>query len=155
MTQTQRPSDEATLGALFATASRDLSNLVRDEIELAKAELRDDVKNGVKAGAMLGAAGFLGVVAFGLLSVAAAFALVAMGLHPAWAFAVVAGAYLLLAGGLAMVAKKAIGKVGPPERTIRTSRDTAAFLKSPRSDGSAGPPWTGRVTSVDAQTPRG
>jgi hypothetical protein len=32
------------------------------------------------------------------------------------------------------VGKKAVSKVGPPERTIRTSKETAAFLKSPRSD---------------------
>ena len=35
---------------------------------------------------------------------------------------------------LVLVGKKAISKVGPPERTIRTSKDTATFLKSPRSD---------------------
>ena len=128
-------SGEATLGALIAAASRDLSALVRSEIELAKAEIRVDVKNGALGGAMFGAAGFLGVLAVVLLSIAAAYGLVAAGLHPAWAFLVVAGVYLLLAGLLALVGKKAVGKVGPPERTIRTSKETAAFLKSPRSDG--------------------
>ena len=155
MTDTHRRSDEATLGALFATASRDLSSLIRSEVELAKAELRDDVKNAATGGAMFGAAAFLSVVAFLLLSVAAAYALVALGLHPGWAFAIVAGTYLLLAGLLGLVGKRAVAKMGPPVRTIRTSRDTAAFLKSPRSDGAAGPPWTGRVTSIDAQSPRG
>jgi hypothetical protein len=135
-TQTQpqgTPSSEETLGALFATASRDLSTLVRSEIELAKAEIRVDVKNGATGGAMFGAAGFLGVLALILLSVAAAYGLVALGLHPGLAFLAVAGFYLLLAGVLAFVGKKAISKVGPPERTIRTSKDTASFLKSPRS----------------------
>lgn len=128
-------SPDETLGALFATASRDLSALVRDEVELAKAELRADVKNGVKGGAMFGLAGFLAVVAFVLLSVALAYALVAMGLHPGFAFLAVAGLYLLVAGASAYAGKRAVGKVGPPERTIRTSKRTAAFLKSPRSDG--------------------
>ena len=125
--------DDPTLGALFATASRDLSALVRSEIELAKAELRTDVKNGVTGGAMFGAAGFLGVLAVVLLLIAAAYGLVAAGLHPALAFLVVAVALLLVAGVLAVVGKKAVAKVGPPERTIRTSKETAAFLKSPRS----------------------
>ena len=75
------PSEE-TLGALIATASRDLSTLVRGEIELAKAEIRVDVKNGVTGGAMFGAAGFLVVLGVILLSVAAAYGLVALGLHP-------------------------------------------------------------------------
>ena len=68
-----------------------------------------------------------------LLSIAAAYGLVALGLHPGWAFLIVAGAYLLVAAVLGLVGKRAVGKVGAPERTIRTSKDTAAFLKSPRS----------------------
>jgi hypothetical protein len=138
-----RPGDsqEETLGALFAAASRDLSTLVRSEIELAKAEVRSDVKNGVLGGAMFGAAAFLGVLAVILLSVAAAYGLVALGLHAGLAFLLVAVLYLLLAGLLAFVGKRAVGKVGPPERTIRTSKDTAAFLKSPRS-GDAPTPST-------------
>jgi len=136
-THATRPegSTEETLGALFVNASRDLSALVRSEVELAKAEIRVDVKNGAKGGAMFGAAGFLAVVAFILLSIAIAYGLVAAGLHPGWAFLIVAVLYLLIAGGLAYVGKTAVSKVGPPERTIRTSKDTAAFLKSPRSDG--------------------
>jgi hypothetical protein len=128
-------STEQTLGALFATASRDLSTLVRSEIELAKAEIRVDVKNGATGGAMFGAAAFLGVLAVILLSIAAAYGLVALGLHPGWAFLIVAGGYLLLAAILGLVGKKVISKVGPPERTIRTSKDTASFLKRLRSDG--------------------
>ena len=138
-TSPRRGSSEETLGALFVTASRDLSTLVRSEIELAKAEIRADVKNGATGGAMFGAAGFLGVLAVVLLSVSAAYGLVALGLHPGLAFLAVAGFYLLLAAVLALVGKKAIGKVGPPQRTIKTSKDTASFLKSPRS--------------ADAQTP--
>ncbi len=126
-------SSEETLGALLATASRDLSTLVRSEIELAKAEVKVDVKNGVMGGAMFGAAGFLGVLAIILLSIAAAYGLVAAGLHPGWAFLIVAVVYLLIAGLLALVGKRAVSKVGPPERTIRTSKETAAFLKSPRT----------------------
>ncbi len=126
---------EETLGALFVTASRDLSALVRDEVELAKAEIKVDMKNGAKGGAMFGAAGFLALLAVILLSIAFAYGLVAAGLHPALAFLVVAVIYLVVAGILAFVGKKAVSKVGPPERAIRTGKETAAFLKSPRSNG--------------------
>ncbi len=128
---------EQTLGALFADASRDLSTLVHSEIELAKAEIRRDVKNGITGGAMFGAAGFLAVLVVILLSIAAAYGLVAAGLHPAWAFLIVAGVYLLVAGVLVLLGLRSVKKVGAPERTIRTSKDTAAFLKSPLSDGSS------------------
>ena len=132
-------SDE-TLGALFVTASRDLSTLVRSEIELAKTEIRADVKNGATGGAMFGAAAFLGVLAIVLLSIAAAYGLVAAGLHPGWAFLIVAVVYLLLAALLAAVGKKAVAKVGPPERAIRTSKETAAYLKSRPADGASARP---------------
>jgi hypothetical protein len=144
-------STEQTLGALFATASRDLSTLVRSEIELAKAEIRVDVKNGATGGAMFGAAAFLGVLAVILLSIAAAYGLVALGLHPGWAFLIVAGGYLLLAAILGLVGRKVISKVGPPERTIRTSKETASFLKRPRSDGATADRTPG---AAGAPTPR-
>ena len=124
---------QQTLGQLFAEASRDLSALVHDEIELAKAEIRQDVKNGVAGGAMFGAAAFVAVLAVILLSIAAAYGLVALGLHPGWAFLIVAGVYLLAAVLFALMGKRAVAKVGPPQRTIRTSKETAAFLKHPRS----------------------
>ena len=54
---------EPSLGALFATASRDMSTLVRSEVELAKTELRSDLKAGAAGGAMFGAAGYLGILA--------------------------------------------------------------------------------------------
>jgi hypothetical protein len=133
---------EQSLGALFADASRDLSKLVHDEIELAKAEIRRDVKNGATGGAMFGAAGFVAVLAVILLSIAGAYGLVALGLHPGWAFLIVAGVYLLAAVVLVLAGKKAVSKVGPPERTIRTSKETAAFLKHPRSANAETPTKT-------------
>ena len=124
---------------MFATASRDLSALVHGEIELAKAEFRVDVKHAVTGGAMFGGAGVLALHALPLLLIAAALGLVAAGLHPAVAFLVVAAAVLIIAGVLALIGKRSVSKVGPPERTIRTGKDTAAFLKSPRSGDAQSP----------------
>lgn len=124
---------EETLGMLFANASRDLSTLVHSEIELAKAELRLDVKNAAKGGAMFGAAGFLGLLAIVLLSITIALFIAWLGLEAWLAFLIVTAFYLLVAGVLALVGKKAVSKVGPPERTLRTSKDTVQFLKSPTS----------------------
>ena len=124
---------EETLGMLFANASRDLSTLVHSEIELAKAEIRLDVKNAAKGGAMFGAAGFLGLLSLVLLSITIALFIAWLGLDAWLAFLIVTVFYLLVAGVLALVGKKAVSKVGPPERTMRTSKDTVAFLKSPTS----------------------
>ena len=124
-------TNEPTLGALVASASRDLTGLVHSEIELAKIELKAEVSTAVKGGVMFGAAAVLGGLAIILLSHAAAWGLFALGL-PAWAgFLIVAAVYLLLAGIFAFIGLRAVKKVGPPERTVRTSKDTAAFLKNP------------------------
>jgi hypothetical protein len=133
---------QQSLGQLFAEASRDLSSLVHDEIELAKAEIRRDVKDALTGGAMFGAAAFVTVLAVILLSIAAAYGLVAAGLHPGWAFLIVAGVYLLGAVVFALMGKRAVSKVGPPQRTIRTSKETAAFLKHPRSANAETPTTT-------------
>jgi putative superfamily III holin-X len=138
----QTATDEPTLGQLVASASRDLSLLVRSEIELAKSEVRVDLRNAAMGGGMFGAAGFLGLLAAILLSIAAAYGLTALGLHPGFAFLIVAGAYLLVAGILALVGLRAVKKVGPPERTIRTARESVSAITNrragPRSDGRVG-----------------
>jgi hypothetical protein len=138
-TQDSSQQGEQSLGALFATASRDLSALVHSEIELAKTEIRVDIKNGVAGGAMFAATGLLGLLALILLLISAAFGLVAAGLDPAVAFLVVAGALLVIAAVLAFVGKRTVSKVGAPERTIRTTKDFATYLKRRRSGDAQSP----------------
>jgi hypothetical protein len=133
---------EQSLGALFADASRDLSKLVHEEVALAKAEITREVKNGATGGAMFGAAGFVTILAVILLSISAAYGLVALGLHPGWAFLIIAVVYLVAAAIFVLIGKRSIAKVGPPERTIRTSKETAAFLKNPRSANAETPTTT-------------
>jgi membrane protein implicated in regulation of membrane protease activity len=122
--------EEPTVGQLVASVTRDMSSLVRSEIELAKAEVKSEVTSAVKGGGMLGAAGFLGVVAFILLSIAAAYGLTALGMHPGWAFLIVAVVYLLVAGLIAFVGVKALKSIKPPERSIRAAKETAALVTS-------------------------
>jgi len=123
---------ERTIGQLVSDATRDLSDIVRHEVALAKAELKDDVaKAGVGAGLLAGAA-FLGVVAFVLLCIAAALGLEAAGL-PGWAaFLIVTAVLLALAGVLALVGKKRLSAIQPPERTITTAKGSVAALKGQR-----------------------
>ena len=122
-------AEERTLGQLVAQASDDLSGIVRAEIALAKAELRGDVKNAALGGGLFGAAGSLGLLASILLVIAAAYGLVAAGLAPWLAFLIVAVVLLLIAGILALVGKSRLGKLGPPERTIRSAQATIAAVK--------------------------
>jgi hypothetical protein len=120
---------ERTLGQLVADATADLSEIMRAEVALAKAELKDDARNGLLAGGMFGAAGYLAFLSTILLTIAAAYGLVAAGL-PAWAgFLVLAVFLLVVAGLLALIGKSRVSKVGPPERAIRSTKQTIAAVR--------------------------
>lgn len=122
-------AEERTVGQLVAEATKDISEIVRAEVALAKAELAVSAKNGAVAGGLFGAAGYLGLLASILLTIAAAYGIAALGLAPGWAFLIVAVVLLLIAGLLALVGKSRVSKVGPPERAIRSTKQTIAAVK--------------------------
>jgi Putative Actinobacterial Holin-X, holin superfamily III len=131
-TGAERPGgSERTIGQLVADASHDLSTLLRAEVALAKAELKVEAKQ-----AALGAGLFAGAAVFGLLAVIMVLFAVANALDlvmPAWlAFLIVAVLLLAMAGLLALVGKTRISKVGPPQRTIDTSKQSIEALKGHR-----------------------
>ena len=123
------PDEPSDLGNAVQEVSDKVRLLVSEEIALAKAELRGDVKNAALGGGLFGAAGYLGLLASILLVIAAAYGLVAAGLSPWLAFLIVAVVLLVLAGILALVGKSRLGKLGPPERTIRNAQATIAAVK--------------------------
>lgn len=123
---------DQSLGELVASATKDLSTLVRKEIELAKLELKVEAKSAGKGAGMLGGAGFAGVLGLIFLSIALAYALgklVPLGAG----FLIVGALYLLVAAVLALLAKKNLSKVGPPEKTVATVKDDIAWAKHPTS----------------------
>jgi cellobiose-specific phosphotransferase system component IIC len=125
------PTGDQTLGGLVATAFMDVSTLVRGTIELAKSELRADARRAVVGGALLGAVALLGIFVVIMLSIAAAYGLVALGLAPGWAFLIMAGAYLLVALILALVGTRMLRRIRPPERTIRMAKEIPQALRPP------------------------
>jgi|SRR5882757_1142427 uncharacterized membrane protein YqjE len=130
---------EPSLGELVAAASRDMSVLVRSEIELAKLELSSEVKKAAVGGGMFGGAAVFGL--FGLImgSFAAAYGLDTV--LPTWAaFLIVTGAYLLIAAICGLVGLGAVKKIGPPERTVRTAKETVTVLKKRGKDKKAPAP---------------
>jgi hypothetical protein len=122
--------NEPSLGELVAAASRDASILLRSEIELAKSEIATEVKKAAIGGGMFGAAGLFGLFAFVFLSFGAVYGLAQTALDVWACFLIVGGAYLLLAGILAAIGLRSLKKMGPPERTQRTIKDTVATLKT-------------------------
>ena len=122
---------EPSIGELVATASRDMSVLIRKEIELAKAEITADIKRAGLGGGLLAGAGFFGAFALTFMSVAGAFAIhyggVGLGISFLCIGLVFGGAMMLLA---LLGIKKLIG-VKPPRRTIQTVKDDIAWARHP------------------------
>ncbi|GAA0616210.1 phage holin family protein [Streptomyces crystallinus] len=119
---------DRSLGQLVASATAEMSALVHDEIALAKAELRQDVKRGAIGGLAISTAGVLVLFSLPVLSFAAAYGIHNLGLGLAWSFLIVGGAFLLLAGLLAALSVAKFKKVKPPEKSIASAKRTAAVL---------------------------
>jgi uncharacterized membrane protein YqjE len=122
------PGSERTIGQLVADASHDLSALLRSEVALAKTEIKDEVKQGAVGAGLFAGAAFFGLI--GLLFLLVMVALLIALVLPAWAgFGIVALVLLLIAGVFALIGLRNIKKVGPPERTIATSKQTIEAVK--------------------------
>ena len=122
---------EPTLGELVSTATRDLSTLIRTEVQLAKVEIKREVTAAGKGAGLFGGAGFAGLFALIFLSIAAAYGISWLGIGLGWGFFIVGMVYLLAAAVLALTGRKKIKEVGPPEKTIETVKDDIAWAKKP------------------------
>jgi putative superfamily III holin-X len=120
---------EPKLSALVTAATKDLSALVREEVALAKAEVRHDVKQAATGGGLFGAAGLFAVFALMLLSFAAAYGINATGLSLAWSWLIVGGAYLLIALACAGIGALRLKSLRIAEATKRTTGESIAALK--------------------------
>ena len=130
--QTVVAAEEPTIGKLVSDTSRHLSTLVNQEIQLAKSELKLSLKyGGTGVGLFVGAALF-GLLAIIMLSVGFAYLIHwnGSGLDLHWAFLIVFGAYLLIAGLLALLGIKKVKKVKGPERAVAQAKETAETLKN-------------------------
>ncbi|WP_455351633.1 phage holin family protein [Streptomyces sp. SYSU K217416] len=123
-------SPEPSVGELVKQASEQLSDLVREELALARAELTAKGRRAGRGGGLFGGAGIMGLFAFQALVVAAvaAFAL----LIPVWAAGlVVAGILAAVAALLALLGRRETHKATPlaPERTVENVRADIHELK--------------------------
>lgn len=149
---------DRSIGQLVTDAVDDVKVIVAHEKALAKAELTRAAKaGGVGAGLLAAALALLGVGGLFLL-LAAVEGLVDAGLDRWAAFLVVAGVLLLVGVVLALVGVRSLKKVGPPQRTISSSKRVAADVKdsltnpepadAPVGTGTATPVATGGATAA-------
>ena len=132
MVRNEPPGPEGadqSLGDLVALAAKDVSQLMRYEIDLAKTELRADLQRIGLAGAMGGFSFYIGTVVFVLLCFAYAYGLIAAGIWAWAAFLIVAGTCALLAALVAGVADLRVRKLSGLRLTRKTVTEDLAVLR--------------------------
>jgi hypothetical protein len=118
-----------SLGDLVALAAKDVSQLIRYEIDLAKSELMDDVQRVGLAGALGVVAAFVACLVLVLLSIALAFGLVALGIWEWAAFLIVAGAYVVFAVLALGIAYLKLKRVSGLRKTRETMSEGLEILR--------------------------
>ncbi|WP_411772033.1 phage holin family protein [Streptomyces gramineus] len=126
---TERPGQEP-VGELVQRASQQLTELVRGELRLAQAEIKEKGRHYGKGGGLFGGAGVVGFLTLQALvaTVIAALALVL----PVWAAALIITAVLgVTTAVLARSGKKQIGQAAPPapEQTVENVKADVATIK--------------------------
>jgi uncharacterized integral membrane protein len=129
---------EPSLGDLVSLAVKDLSQLVKWEIDLAKLELKADVKRLGLASVMIGIGAFIGCLVLVLLCFALAYGLMALGIWSWAAFLIVAGLGLVLIGILGLIALVKMRKLSGLRRTRKTVQDDLALMH--RDEAGSGSP---------------
>jgi len=131
-TDNQRPDPgDTSIGEVIGNISNDLSQLFRQEVELAKAEIKVEAAKAGKAAGFLGGAGFAGYLAVVLLSFALVFGLANV-MDAGWAALIVAVIWLIIGAVLFVNGRKKLKTVDPmPRRTVDTLKEDAQWLKNP------------------------
>jgi len=128
-----REDAEASLGELISRTTSDLSQLFHDELELAKVEIKDEVKTAGRAGALMGAAGLLGYLALALLCFAAAWGLAEV-MPEGFAFLIVGVVVGAVAGVIFLVGRKDLESFEPvPTQTVETIQEDIQWAKQLKS----------------------
>lgn len=115
---------EASVGELLSQLAGDFSTLMHQEVELAKAEMKGEVGKARKGAAMLGGAGYAGLLVGVFASLTGMFLLdLAM---PLWAAALIVTAVWAIVGyALLQSGRKQLKTVHPtPTQTVETLKET-------------------------------
>ncbi|MEU3465240.1 phage holin family protein [Streptomyces sp. NPDC006733] len=104
---------DSSVGELVKRASEQLSELVRGEMRLARAELAEKGKRAGLGGGLLGGAALIAVIGLQAL-VATAIALLALAVSVWAAAAIVTGVLFVIAAVLALLGKKQVARAVPP-----------------------------------------
>ncbi len=126
---TYAKGEVGSIGALISDISADLSTLMRQEVALAKAEVKDSATKAGKGAGMLGGAGYAGHFVVLFLSLALWMGIASLIDSLGWAALIVAVLWGIVAAVLAMLGRKELNKVEGVPRTQETAKRVPDALK--------------------------
>ena len=122
--------DERSLGDLFSELSRETTTLVRQEVQLAKAELTQSATEAARGIGMLVAGGAVAYAGLLFLLLAIVFGLIEAG-WDAWLSALVVGLVVVAIGAVLVLRARASLKPAnlAPRRTVETLKEDQEWAK--------------------------
>jgi uncharacterized membrane protein YqjE len=124
----QQGGRERPMSEVFKDIVSNLQEMVRSEVRLARAEIREETSKTVRAGAMLAAGGVLGISAsmFLLVCVAQLLSLT----MPSWAASLIVGLAVGVAAAI-LISNGRKGLVMPtPDRAIESVKENVEWMKN-------------------------
>ncbi|HET8683622.1 MAG TPA: phage holin family protein [Micromonosporaceae bacterium] len=118
------------LGEVLGDIAGDLSRLFRQEVALAKAEVRQEAKKAGGAAGMLAGAGMAALLTVVLLSFALVYALAEV-MHIGWAALVVGVLWAIAAAALQAAGRRRMRDVEALPQTTETLKENAQWLQNP------------------------
>ena len=129
----QQPIDDRSLGQVVSDLSSDLSTLMKQEVQLAKVELKEEVSKVGKGAGMVGGAGFAGWFVLLFLSLALTF-LLDNWLPVEAAALITAGIWAVVAAVLAVIGRKELREANPQlPQTQQSLKEDVQWAKAQRS----------------------
>ena len=126
-----RANDDRSIGDLIGEVADDFQRLVRQQLELAKVELKEQAVTAGRAGAMLGAAAVAGLLVVVLASFTLAFALGAV-MPLGWATLIVAVIWAVIGAVTYQIGRQRLRTLSvTPQKTVETLKEDMQWLRNP------------------------
>jgi hypothetical protein len=119
---------QASVGELLGVVTRDFSTLMRQEVDLAKAELRQEVRTAGKVGGMFAGVAIAGLLTLLFLSYALWWGLSNV-MDQGWAALIVAVIWAVIGAVLYARARPQLRAIRPLPRTTQTAREIPNAVK--------------------------
>jgi hypothetical protein len=127
-TPSERKAAETSLGDLLGEVTRDVSTLMRQEVELAKAEVKQSATRAGKGAGLLGGAGYAGHLTVLFLSIALWWGLGNL-IGNGWSALIVAVIWGIVAAVLFVLGRKEMKAIKGTPETVDTLKHIPDALK--------------------------